>query len=101
MISTNHDHSITIWDAATRTPITTLEGGWGNAIFSPDGSMLASSYRSTILLADMDSINATLTPSAPASINQTRPITTELLPNYPNPFNPETWMPYRLAEEAM
>ena len=100
MISTNHDHSITIWDAATRTPITTLEGGWGNAIFSPDGSMLASSYRSTILLADMDSINATLTPSAPASINQTRPITTELLPNYPNPFNPETWMPYRLAEET-
>ena len=25
------------------------------------------------------------------------PITTALLPNYPNPFNPETWMPYQLA----
>ena len=25
---------------------------------------------------------------------------TELLPNYPNPFTPETWIPYRLAEEA-
>ena len=23
-----------------------------------------------------------------------------LLPNYPNPFNPETWIPYRLASEA-
>ena len=28
------------------------------------------------------------------------PKETELLPNYPNPFNPETWIPYRLAEEG-
>ena len=27
------------------------------------------------------------------------PRETELLANYPNPFNPETWIPYRLAED--
>ena len=28
------------------------------------------------------------------------PKETTLLPNYPNPFNPETWIPYRLARGA-
>ncbi len=28
------------------------------------------------------------------------PKETELLPNYPNPFNPETWIPYQLADPA-
>ena len=29
-----------------------------------------------------------------------KPRVTALLPNYPNPFNPETWMPYHLAHAA-
>ena len=28
------------------------------------------------------------------------PAATSLLPNYPNPFNPETWIPYQLATPA-
>ena len=29
-----------------------------------------------------------------------KPIETKLLSNYPNPFNPETWIPYQLSEPA-
>ena len=33
-------------------------------------------------------------------LNSTIPKKTELLPNYPNPFNPETWIPYQLMNPA-
>ena len=33
-------------------------------------------------------------------LNSMTPIKTELLPNYPNPFNPETWIPYQLVNPA-
>ena len=28
------------------------------------------------------------------------PTETQLLPNYPNPFNPETWIPFELSQDA-
>jgi hypothetical protein len=38
-------------------------------------------------------------PSAPAAV-AAAPDATVLHPNYPNPFNPETWIPYQLQKPA-
>ena len=44
------------------------------------------------------SIDITIPPGAPSA--PVLPTETVLLPNYPNPFNPETWIPYQLAKSA-
>ena len=45
---------------------------------------------------DIDiNVNAPAAPAAP-----TLSVETALLPNYPNPFNPETWIPYQLSKPA-
>ena len=38
--------------------------------------------------------------SLPDLVSYEIPAQSELLANYPNPFNPETWIPFRLAEDA-
>ena len=34
------------------------------------------------------------------TVIELRPTQSVLLPNYPNPFNPETWIPYQIAQDA-
>ena len=38
--------------------------------------------------------------AAPPAVTAEQPNTTALLSNFPNPFNPETWIPYQLATPA-
>ena len=42
-----------------------------------------------------DTNNVQAAPAAPQV-----PVETALFPNYPNPFNPETWIPYQIAKPA-
>ena len=49
------------------------------------------------LITDEMPLNA---PSINAARITYQPVETRLLPNYPNPFNPETWIPYQLATDS-
>ena len=50
----------------------------------------------TFYFNDVDSPSERSTAKAPS----VQPAETSVLPNYPNPFNPETWIPYELAKSA-
>ena len=47
------------------------------------------------LLIVINNLESGAAPPAPSGVSETA-----LLPNYPNPFNPETWIPYQLKEAA-
>ena len=95
LASGSWDDTVRLWDAVTGREKAVLTGHSGrvySVAFSPDGGTLASgSDDGTTLLWDLtlEQLLAVLTSKEIA-----------LLPNYPNPFSPETWIPYHLSNDA-
>jgi len=76
-----NDHSIKLWGE--------IEDGWFLR-----GRMWV--MVQTFYFNDIGTLPSTNAAKAPPVL----PAETALLPNYPNPFNPETWIPYQLAKPA-
>ena len=77
-------------------PVGSIPGTWGLAEMAlKDKARNVSKYDfSEIVRFEVGDV-----PAAP-DLTAESPQTTQLLPNYPNPFNPETWIPYQLSKPA-
>ena len=92
---------ISALDSTRSHPVSLLPGE--NGVYSAEIAIsednIAVNGVKEILITAKDAAGNTSRLTATVTLNNLR-YRTELLPNYPNPFNPETWIPYRLAKDA-
>jgi len=99
--SGGQDRTVRLWDAVTKERVDILEylSYVYSLDFSPGGGTLAAGIANgTVVLWNMGPYH--VKPRGKKVLSWGEMKRTVLLPNYPNPFNPDTWIPFVLADSS-
>ena len=95
-ITSDVKRSSAVWADLNRKSVVETGDTLEIALYDERGNVVSGPFQRTVTTADIR--NAFL--SLQLNVGDVRPKDTILAQNFPNPFNPETWIPYQLSQPA-
>ena len=92
----HHGNFAAVWADLNRKSVVEVGDGLEISLLDAHGNIAAGPFHHNIDINDIRKAYLNL----PLLVGDVRPTETHLAQNFPNPFNPETWIPYQIAEAA-
>ena len=95
-VTTDNGRATAVWADLNRKNVVEAGDKVEIALLDENGTVVSGPFQRTIQTSDIN--NAYL--SVQMRVGDVRPTETILGQNFPNPFNPETWIPYQLSRDS-
>jgi len=95
-VSGDRGHYAAVWADLSRKSVVSAGDELEITMLDEGGNIVSGPFQRTVDIADIKKAYLSL----PLIVGDVRPTETLLAQNFPNPFNPETWLPYQIAESA-
>ena len=89
-------HAAVVWADLNRNSVVQTSDRLEVTVVDDDGNIVSGPHYHTIDIADIRQAYKRI----PLIVGDVRPEQTQLAQNFPNPFNPETWMPFQLSQSS-
>ena len=95
-ISSSKIHSTAVWASLNRNSVIEAGDRLEITVVDDRGNIVSGPFAHTVDIADIRQAYLRLS----LVVGDVHPEQTRLAQNFPNPFNPETWMPFQLSESS-